>query len=308
MSSYYFIGQSVSAQNGTFPNPLVGPNGTAAAPTYSFSAHTGDGWYYDTTHSALAASTGGVEAFYFTDTGQNGTFAQSTSSLVWASRVKVSSPSDAFLQIQPNAGGNPTTLLGGVIFGNADATGASLVFSAAGTVRVQTGNQGANGTLQAASYLLTNVDGTLRVGSTTAGLAPAGTGALSLVANSALCATWNTSQQFSFYKRAPLTKTSTYIVLAGDSGSFFNTIGAGATIQFTLPTAAVGLTYTFYNATGAGVKLQAAAGDVIQMAAAASSAGGTATTTTTGASMILTCMAANLWVNDAASGGVWTLA
>lgn len=47
--------------------PLNGSVGSAAAPTYSFAApHDGTGWYYDTVHSALAASVGGVQAAYLT--------------------------------------------------------------------------------------------------------------------------------------------------------------------------------------------------------------------------------------------------
>jgi len=59
--------------SGTYPNPLVHfthlDNGSAAAPSLTFSANTNRGLYNDTVNSAVGVTVGGAEVAYFTATG-----------------------------------------------------------------------------------------------------------------------------------------------------------------------------------------------------------------------------------------------
>lgn len=68
VGTYYFVGAGTGG--GTFVNPFLGGNGSATAPTYSFSAASSTGWYYDSVTSSLAASASGqVAAYIKKDTG-----------------------------------------------------------------------------------------------------------------------------------------------------------------------------------------------------------------------------------------------
>jgi hypothetical protein len=61
---YLFLGagsSSATFTGGTITSPISGANGSAATPTYGFTAAPGYGWYYDSVNSTLAASVNGVE-------------------------------------------------------------------------------------------------------------------------------------------------------------------------------------------------------------------------------------------------------
>ncbi len=75
-----------------------------------------------------------------------------TTSLKWGARAQLTSPVNGLVQLQPAAGGNGSALTTGLVLGLNDATGASLMRSSNGVVRVMTGNQGANGSFESAGY------------------------------------------------------------------------------------------------------------------------------------------------------------
>jgi hypothetical protein len=56
-------------------------------------------------------------------------------------------------------------------------------------------------------------------------------------------------------------KTSDYVVTAAETGTIFHTTGALATVDFTLPTPAAGLSYRFFNAVDKGLKISGDAAD-----------------------------------------------
>lgn len=58
-------------------------------------------------------------------------------------------------------------------------------------------------------------------------------------------------------------KAADYTVVAGDNGTLFTNTGAAALINFTLPTIAKGLKFSFYTTDNDGIKLTAATGDTL---------------------------------------------
>jgi len=100
-------------------------------------------------------------------------------------------------------------------------------------------------------------------------------------------------------------KTANYTVLTTDSGTFFNNTGAVGARTNTLPTAAVGLHYSFYvdAAQILCVKTNgAAASDVIRYTSTVSSTDGTIFSSTIGSTLHLFSPKANLWVVDTLAG------
>lgn len=63
--------------------------------------------------------------------------------------------------------------------------------------------------------------------------------------------------------RRTVNKTADYTVVAADHGVMFTTLGAGAAVNFTLPTLAVGLAYEFLNAADQNMTITSAAGNDI---------------------------------------------
>jgi hypothetical protein len=92
--------------------------------------------------------------------------------------------------------------------------------------------------------------------------------------------TWTTNTGFgcnSITLSSSLTtssKTANYTVLTGDNGTYFDNIGASATVVFTLPAPAVGLHYCFTVAAAQTITVTAATGSSIAIAGINSAAAG----------------------------------
>ncbi len=81
-----------------------------------------------------------------------------------------------------------------------------------------------------------------------------------------------------------------------DVGQMFTNATAGAEVVLTLPTAAAGLTYTFYNMTTNGMQITAASGDTIEIDGAVSVTAGNIDTQTVGAHLTLTAIDGTQWL------------
>ncbi len=99
-----------------------------------------------------------------------------------------------------------------------------------------------------------------------------------------------------------LSKTSAYPVVAGDSGTHFDNIGAGGSVTFTLPAAAAGLHYCFLVSAAQTVVVTVQTGEKIAIGATNSAASGNITATTAFASTCLEAHAASQWVASAMTG------
>lgn len=100
--------------------------------------------------------------------------------------------------------------------------------------------------------------------------------------------------------RGPTTvqaKTTAYTVVTADSEDrVFTNEGATASVNFTLPSAAANLIYTFYVQDADGVQVTAAAGDTIRIGASVSAAAGNISAVTIGNSVTLVAINATEWV------------
>ncbi len=108
------------------------------------------------------------------------------------------------------------------------------------------------------------------------------------------------------------TKTSTpYSVVSGDAGKIFDNEGAGAQINFNLPSAAAGLgPYTFINMDDDSLRINAAAGDTIRVAESVTPAAGyiePTTPTNHGSCITLFAKDATQWIAINGFIGDWTV-
>ena len=107
--------------------------------------------------------------------------------------------------------------------------------------------------------------------------------------------------------------TANYTVVAGDSGKILSTTGASGEVDFTLPTAAVGLQYSFACDTTNLMKVLPQAGDKIGTPTTSTvpptdvmgTAGKGISATAVGGFVELTCIAANEWYVTKSAGN-WT--
>lgn len=97
------------------------------------------------------------------------------------------------------------------------------------------------------------------------------------------------------------------IITSGESRTLYTNEGATALNYHTLPTAAAGLTYTFYVQDADGIRVTANTGDVIKINGVASSTAGYCESTSIGSSITLTAINATDWVATSVIG-VWSLA
>lgn len=105
--------------------------------------------------------------------------------------------------------------------------------------------------------------------------------------------------------RNVVAKTGNYTLLTSDQGTFFTNTGAAGEVDFTLPTAAAGLTYTFYIDTAQVLKIIAGASTTIRILGSVSSSAGNINASTVGNFVRLTAISATQWVGEGA-GGTWT--
>lgn len=99
-TDYYFVGQSVASSGGSFLNPMLGPNGTAGAPTYSFAGDSDSGWYLAAANTP-AVSAGGTQVVNWSSSGST---LAAGSSYIWSGRSKLSSSADGIVTMTDNAG------------------------------------------------------------------------------------------------------------------------------------------------------------------------------------------------------------
>jgi hypothetical protein len=106
--------------------------------------------------------------------------------------------------------------------------------------------------------------------------------------------------------RKVLPKTTAYTVLYSESDAVYTNEGAAASVNFTLPSATVDATYTFFVQDADGIQITAAAGDTIRVGTAAPTAtGGNITSTTIGSSIVLVAINSTEWISIAVTG-TWT--
>ena len=101
-------------------------------------------------------------------------------------------------------------------------------------------------------------------------------------------------------------KTSNYSVVTADKGTYFTNVGAGAEVDFTLPTAVAGLRYTFIVEAAQTLKIIAGASTTIRIAGSVSASAGNITNATIGGTITLIATSATTWVALAPSG-TWTV-
>lgn len=106
--------------------------------------------------------------------------------------------------------------------------------------------------------------------------------------------------------RTVSTKTTNYSVLSGDSGTFFDNTGAGGSVNFTLPTAAAGLWYTFYTDAVQTVTVTAGASTTIQLGGSTSASAGNVTNAVKGNSITVIGIDTTHWVTYSYTG-TWTV-
>lgn len=96
-------------------------------------------------------------------------------------------------------------------------------------------------------------------------------------------------------------------VLAADTFKFFTNAGAGAEVEFQLPTAAAGLVYYFGCLDTDGLKIRANTGDDIRNGGSASSTAGYMASATIGSTCMLVAIDDTTWLAFS-SVGTWALA
>jgi hypothetical protein len=101
-------------------------------------------------------------------------------------------------------------------------------------------------------------------------------------------------------------KTASYTVRAVDSNTFFTNAGASGEVDFTLPTAVAGQTYSFYVDAAQTVKIIAGSSTIIQVAGSTSAPAGNITNATQGACITLVAISTTKWV-AASHEGTWTV-
>lgn len=116
----------------------------------------------------------------------------------------------------------------------------------------------------------------------------------------------STGMGTSLRKQLVSIKTANYPIVVNDSGTVFSNAGAGGEVDFTLPTAAAGLTYTFIVEAAQTLKVIAGAATTIRLAGSVSAAAGNITNATIGGTVRLTATSATTWVAEYFQG-TWTV-
>lgn len=97
-------------------------------------------------------------------------------------------------------------------------------------------------------------------------------------------------------------KTADYPVVVADSDTAFTNTGASGTVNFTLPTAAVGLTYTFYRDANQTLRITAGASTTIRVNTSVTAAAGNVTLDAVGSSVTLVAISTTQWIAIASVG------
>ena len=108
-------------------------------------------------------------------------------------------------------------------------------------------------------------------------------------------------------KEDVVAKTTNYgIQVASDGDNFFTNAGATGSVNFTLPTAAAGLTYTFYIDAAQTLTITAGASTTIRIAGNVSASAGNITSNTVGNCITLVAISSTKWVTKSHEG-TWTV-
>lgn len=110
----------------------------------------------------------------------------------------------------------------------------------------------------------------------------------------------------SFPRTGLVVKATNYTLLTSDSEATFTNEGAAALVTFSLPTARVGLRYSFIIQDVDGIQVDAAAGDTIRIGASVSAAAGNINATVIGNTITLVAINATEWV-ALSREGTWTV-
>lgn len=102
-------------------------------------------------------------------------------------------------------------------------------------------------------------------------------------------------------------KTANYSVLASDTGTQFDNIGAAGEVDFTLPTAAVGLKYGFTVKAAQVLKVIAGSSTIIAIGASISASAGNIQANTAYSSVQLEAISTTEWVATSGASGSWTV-
>lgn len=320
-SSYYFVGQSLSTQGPTFVNPsftgqMLGADGTAAAPAYSFTSDPNIGMYR-VAEDVLGFSTGGVLGFALT--GGTGTFTGgltvgASSTIAYNGSTQLLASTNGTLQVTTLAGAFGTLLLGA----NGAGTGIRLV-SSANTLTLQNGNGVATGTfatpgLTVSGTTVVNSTGSnnvgLYVGPNASGIGITHFTAMPNQTKLVTDITTGTVPGFLLQGQYVETRTTSPRNLAFiDIGTSFDNTGASAQIVYNLPTAVKGYKYRFRNsdAGAAFTKIQCPGTDRIALSGTLGGSPSSLTSTAVWTTIDLECIKTGTWVVVALTG-TWTLA
>jgi len=110
---------------------------------------------------------------------------------------------------------------------------------------------------------------------------------------------------FLLHGRAVTAKTADYTVVINDSNRFFTNTGASGTVNFTLPTASAGLTYTFYIDASQTLTITAGASTTIRSGSSVTASAGNITSNTVGNLVRLVAISSTQWVAESITGS-WT--
>lgn len=102
-------------------------------------------------------------------------------------------------------------------------------------------------------------------------------------------------------------KTASYSVLASDTFTEFDNIGASGAVTFTLPVPAVGLVFGFAVMAAYNLIVRAPGGSYLYLGTVPSSSGGTLTSSSVGSYVQIKCRSATVWIIQATTG-TWAAA
>lgn len=108
------------------------------------------------------------------------------------------------------------------------------------------------------------------------------------------------------HRRLVTAKTTNYTVVNADSGTLFTNAGAAGSVNFTLPTAVAGLTYSFYVDANQTLTITAGSSTTIRNASTVSSSAGTFSTNTVGNFLKITAISTTQWICESITG-TWTV-
>lgn len=279
-----------------FPAMFVQPTGTTAVTSWSTSG-TGLGMNLA---SGFAGNfldfhvAGGASVF---SVGSNGTVignsltAATSGAIIWAARSLMTAPAVGKIQVGGNDAAAPVAQIlsvQSVVAGTAAANGAN--FTVIGSLPTGTGTSGD-------IIIQTGV----KTGSGTTQGTP--TTALTIKGETQAVIAAGTFQS----KDLRASKTANYTVVAADTGTQFDNIGAAGEVDFTLPTAAVGLKYGFTVKAAQVLKVIAGSSTIIAIGTSISASAGNIQASAAYSSVQLEAISTTEWVATSGASGTWTV-